>query len=134
MASRFCEVIGPTTASTPSSSTDLARRFPGDVGPVAVVAIDDLDGPPKDPAGCIDVGGRQLEPELGLRAVELDAAGERQHGADLDRIGGLGMRGPMTQGTIEPRASKHGSRASEPDFMRSHHSPLPTNPLRSQSF
>ena len=43
-------------------------------------------GPSQDPAGGIDVSRRKVEAELGLRAVKLDTARERQHRTDLDRL------------------------------------------------
>jgi hypothetical protein len=57
--------------------------------PGLVVRTDDLDRPAEDPACRVDVLDGQVEPQLCLLAVKLDAAGKRQHRTDADRLGGI---------------------------------------------
>jgi hypothetical protein len=81
-------VIGPTRQYAVALD-QLARRIRCDRRIGFVVRIDHFDGPPENAAGRVDVLGGKVKPELCLPAVQLDAAGERQHRADLDRLGGI---------------------------------------------
>jgi hypothetical protein len=53
-----------------------------------VVLVDHVDGPAEDPAAGVYLLDGQVDAELRLGAVKLDAARERQDRADLDRLGG----------------------------------------------
>jgi hypothetical protein len=92
---------GPDHRQHAVALDQLAGHIHGDrrIGPV--VGVDHFDGPSEDPARRVDVLGGKIKPELGLPAVKLDAAGERQHRADLDGLGGVRARCVRDRGAAD---------------------------------